>query len=123
MTRPFVDRRKGPDLWLKLLTWSGLASGISLVAALFLTAVAKPEVETFFDRFYNLKLRRSWDMELVQYIFFLLLLCFLLSITGLVINSRRKRRKEDHIRASLVVMLGVSLFGLIQSLILLSRYN
>ncbi len=120
MNRPYVERRKGPDLWIKLLTWSGITSGISLVAVLFITAVAKPQVETFFDRFYNLRLRRSWDMELMQYIFYLLLLCFFSSIIGLIINSRRKRRKDDHTRASLIVMLAISIFGLVQYLILVS---
>ncbi len=123
MTRPYVDRRKGPDLWIRLLTWSGLLSGVSLVAALFITALAKPEVETFFDRFYNLRLRRTWDMELMHYIFYLLLICLFSSIGGLVINSRRKRRKDDHTRASLIVMLCISLFGLVQYLILSSRHG
>lgn len=121
MNRPDKERRKGPDLWVRLLTWTGLASGTSLVAVLFITAVAKPQVETFFDRFYNLHLRRSWDMELMQYIFYLLLVCLFCSLGGLIINSRRKRRKEDHIRASLIVMLCISIFGLIQYLILISR--
>lgn len=123
MTRPYVDRRKGPDLWIKLLTWSGLVSGISLVAVLFITAVAKPQVETFFDRFYNLRLRRTWDMELMDYIFYLLLLCLFCSLGGLVINSRRKRRKDDHTRASLIVMLCISIFGLVQYLVLVSRHG
>lgn len=120
MNRPYHDRRKGPDLWIKLLTWSGITSGLSLVAVLFITAMAKPEVETFFDRFYNLHLRRSWDMALMQYIFYLLLVCLFCSIAGLVINSRRKRRKDDHTRASLIVMLCISIFGLIQYLVLAS---
>ena len=59
MVRPYEDRRKGPDLWVRMLTWINMASGISLVSALFITAVAKPQVETFFDRFYNLRLRRA----------------------------------------------------------------
>lgn len=123
MTRPHVDRRQGPDLWIKLLTGSGIISGICLVATLFITALAKPEVETFFDRFYNLRLRRTWDMDLMNYIFYLLLICFISSIVGLVINSRRKRRKDDHTRASLIVMLCISIFGLVQYLVLLSNYS
>ncbi len=121
MNRPHIERRKGPDLWIRLLTWSGLISGISLVTVLFITAMAKPQVETFFDRFYNLRLRRSWDMDLMNYIFYLLLLCLVCSLGGLIINSRRRRRKDDHIRASLIVMLCISVFGLIQYLLLISR--
>ena len=123
MTRPSVERREGPDLWIKLLTWSGLLSGASLVATLLITAVAKPEIETFFDRFYDLRLRRTWDLELMQYLFYLLLLCFFSSIGGLIINSKRKRRKHDHTRTSLIVMLCISIFGLVQYFLLLSRYH
>jgi len=123
MTRPHAERREGPDLWIKLLTWSGILSSISLLAALFITAAAKPEIETFFDRFYDLRLRRSWDLELMQYLFYMLLLCCFCSISGLIINSRRKRRKEDHTHASLIVMLCISIFGLIQYLILLSKHS
>jgi len=121
MNRRHIERRKGSDLWLRLLTWSGLVSGISLFAVLIITAMAKPQVETFFDRFYNLRLRRSWDMDLMNYIFYLLLLCLVCSLGGLIINSRRRRRKEDHICASLIVMLCTSLFGLALYLILISR--
>ena len=121
MAEHHTERRKGPDLWLKLLTWSGLLSGICLVAALFVTALAKPEVETFFDRFYNLRLRRSWDMDLFHYIFYLLLLCLFSSFGGLLINSRRKRRKNDYTRASLVVTLVISLVGLAFYFYLVSR--
>jgi len=121
MTPPNTERREGPDLWIKLLTGSGVISGISLVAAMFVTALAKPEVETFFDRFYALRLRRSWDLELMHYIFYLLLICLASSIGGLLINRKRKRRKQDHVRASLVVMLIISIFGLAQYFILIRQ--
>lgn len=121
MNPPTTERREGPDFWIKLLTWSGLISGLCLIAAMFITAVAKPEVETFFDRFYDLRLRRAWDLELMQYIFYLLLICLFCSIGGLAINSKRKRRKNDHTRASLIVMICISIFGLVQYLILMSK--
>ncbi len=120
MHRPQADRREGPDVWIRLLTWSGLLSGASLVAALFITAVAKPEIETFFDRYYDLRLRQTWDMELMQYLFYMLLICMFCSIAGLIINSKRKRRKSDHTRASLIVMLCISIIGLVQYLLLIN---
>ncbi|WP_020675328.1 hypothetical protein [Geopsychrobacter electrodiphilus] len=121
MTHRNTDRREGPDLWIKLLTGSGLLSGVSLVAALFVTARAKPEVETFFDRFYDLRLQKSWDLELMEYICYLLLICLFSSLGGLLINSRRKRRKADHIWSSLIFMSCVSVFGLLAYSILISH--
>jgi uncharacterized membrane protein len=123
MAPPPSERRKGPDLWLKVLTVSGLISGISLVFALFVTAMAKPEVETFFDRYYNVRMRKSWDMELIELISYLLLLCLFSSFLGLGINARRRRRKDDYIRASLIFTLGVALFGLAGCLMLIGRYS
>ena len=122
MTRPPVDRRQGPDLWSKLLTAAGLLSGASLVVALFITAVAKPEVETYFDRFYDLPLRRTWDLELMQYLLYSLLLCLFSSSAGLIINHNRKRRKDGRTRISLFVMLGLSILGIVQYLLFMSRY-
>lgn len=117
------ERRKGPDLWLSVLTLSGLTSGLSLVFALLLTAIAKPEVETFFDRYYNVQMRKSWDVELIELIAYLLLVCLFSSFLGLGINARRRRRKDDYIRASLIFTLGVSLLGLAGCLMLISRYS
>jgi hypothetical protein len=123
MTNPQYERRKGPDLWIKLLTWAGLLSCICLVAALFIAAIAKPEAATFFDRFYNLRLRQTWNLELMRYLFYMLLVCSFSSIAGLIINSKRKQRKTDHIRVSLIVMLCISIFGLIQYFLLIHYYN
>lgn len=123
MVYPLSERRKGPDLWLRLLTATGLISGLSLVVALLVTAIAKPEVETFFDRYYNVQMRKSWDMELIELIFYLLLFCLFTSLLGLGINAWRWRRKGDYIRASLIFTLGVALFGLAGCLLLMSRYS
>ncbi len=114
MVRPYKERRKGPDLLLRLLTWSNAAAATALFAAICITAVAKPEVETFFDRFYrvNIYRRQHWDMLLVDYIAILLALSSLASILGLVINSRRRRRKNDYIRSTLVLCLLLSCAGL-----------
>lgn len=116
------ERRKGTDPWLKVLTASCLMSGISLVVALFITALAKPEVETFFDRYYDVHMRANWDMALIELIASLLILCLLSSLFGLGINAWRRRRKEDYIRASLIFTLALAIFGLVGCFILISRY-
>lgn len=114
MVKPYKERRKGPDLMLRLLTWSNAAAAIGLFAAICIAAVAKPEVETFFDRFYqvNVSRRQHWDDALVDYIAIMLALSMLTSIIGLVLNSRRRRRKNDYIRSTLVLCLLLSFAGL-----------
>lgn len=112
MTRTYNNRRKRPDLLLQLLAWSNAVAVISLVSALCIAAIAKPELETFFDRYYSLQLRQTWNTDLIGYIGFMLLLSCLTSIAGLIINSKRLRRKGDHIRSTMILSLIISLIGL-----------
>lgn len=108
------NRRKHKDPLLQMLAWANAIAAIGLFSALCIAAVAKPEAVTFFDRFYkvNVYRRPHWDMVLVDYIALMLAISGLTSIIGLIINSRRLKRKGDYIRATLVVCLAVSLAGL-----------
>jgi hypothetical protein len=94
------------------LTWFNAAAVISLAAALCVAAIAKPELETFFDRYYNLQLRQTWNQDLIGYLGLLLGLSCIASIVGLAINSKRLRRKSDHIHVTLILSLIVSLIAL-----------
>ena len=113
MSLRLPNRRKSKDLLLQLLTWFNALAVIGLLAALCLTAIAKPELETFFDRYYNLHLRQTWNRDLISYIGLLLGISFLCSVGGLFVNSRRLRRKGDYIHATLVISLLLSLIGLL----------
>lgn len=110
----YPNRRKRTDPLLKLLTWVNGIAAMGLFTAICIMAVAKPEVETFFDRFYkvNVYRRPHWDMVLVDYIAIMLVVSAVSSIIGLVINSRRLQRKGDYIRSTLVLCLVLSLAGL-----------
>ena len=112
MSLRLSNRRKTPDLLLQLLAWFNGAAVISLVAALAIAAIAKPELETFFDRYYDIQLRQAWNHNLVGYIGLFLGLSCVTSIVGLIINSKRLRRKGDHIHATLVLSLIISIAGL-----------
>jgi hypothetical protein len=57
---------------------------------------AQPEFETFFDKFYRLDLRTSWDMAFVQYLVATILLGSIVSILGLGLSRFRARRQTDH---------------------------
>ncbi len=109
MNRHPNNRSRRPDPLLRLLSVCNGLAVVALAAALIVTAIAKPELETFFDRYYNLTLRTSWNMELANYIGVLLACSFVISIIGLIINSKRLKRKYDHIRATLVLSLIISL--------------
>ncbi|MBN1956813.1 MAG: hypothetical protein JXQ81_09375 [Desulfuromonadales bacterium] len=112
MSQRLNNRRKRPDLLLQLLAWLNAAAVVSLAAALVIAAVAKPELETFFDRYYNLQLRQTWNQDLIGYIGLMLGLSCVTSIIGLIVNSKRLRRKGDHVHATLVLSLIISLVAL-----------
>lgn len=113
MTMRLNNRRKKPDLLLRLLAWFNALAVIALGAALCIAAVAKPKLETFFDRYYKIPLRQSWDHDLIGYIGLMLFVSCIASIVGLIINSKRLRRKGDHVHATLVLSLIVSILCLL----------
>lgn len=83
-----------------------------LLAALFVLAEARPPRETFFERWYELRQRSTWNLKLAHNMFYLMLLSLCTSLTGLVINSRRHKRKGDEWRVSLILVACFSLLGL-----------
>lgn len=109
-------RQRRSDPLLVALRWLSVSGWLVLLAALLVLAEAKPPVETFFERWYDLRLRNSWNLELARYIFYLMLLGLGTSLTGLAINSRRLRRKGDEWRVSLILVAAISLLGLIRYL-------
>ena len=120
MTRSNRDdasrRQRRSDPLLVVLRWLSVAGWLILLAALLLLAEAKPPVETFFERWYDLRLRSTWNLELARYIFYLMLLGLGTSLTGLVLNSRRLRRRGDEWRISLILVAVISRLGLIRYL-------
>lgn len=105
-------RRKGPDLWVRSLRYLALAGWLALIAALVVLDRAKPQVETFFERVYDIRLHQQWDMALARYLLWLMVAGLVLSVLGLFINARRNRRRTDQWRLSLILLGLISLAGI-----------
>ncbi len=105
-------RRKGPDLWSRSLRYLALLGWLLLVSAFFILDYAKPKIETFFERVYDIHLHQQWDMNLARNILWLMVLGLLLSVVGLVINAKRNRRRTDQWRLSLIFLGVISLAGI-----------
>jgi len=117
--KKFRNRRKGPDLWLRLLTVFGIVGWIAVIAEMIIADKARPPFETIATRVANMKLRSTWDMELAWYLFCLMCSGLFISLGGIIINSRRMNRKDDHVRINLIVLGVVSIFGIIMYLFFL----
>lgn len=113
-----MERRKGPDIWLRALSWLIRIGWILMLGSLILISFAKPDAETFYDRFYEVSrtFRDYWNDDLVFWGFYLLMTCIFISIAGITINKKRHRRREDHYRISLIFL---GLFSLIIFFVLL----
>ena len=88
-----TERRKGPDIWVrfigyfKFIVW-GLALFILLVVS-----YAKPKIETFFDRIFDVHVRETWNHDLLRKAVYLTILLFYICACAFIINSTRKKRK------------------------------
>jgi hypothetical protein len=111
------NRREGPDLLLKFITWISIIGWALISSVLLIIARAEPESETFFDRLLQVQVRKTWDTELLHYAFILMIFLFIISGVGLYINSKRMRRKGDKYRLSLITMAIFSAVGMVVYLI------
>lgn len=112
-----ADRRKRTDIWARLLTGFNAASWVIILAILIVTERAKPEFESFFDRFYRLDIRTTWDMAYVEYLLYLAVGGAGFSVVGLLLSMVRARRRTDRKRLSLLIAGIVSVVGIVCVLI------
>ncbi len=110
------DRRKGPDLWSKTLRWLGVFGWFVMFVAIFILDRAKPEEENMFTKAAKISVRKTWDQELIHYLFYLMIFGLCISVIGIVINSRRHHRKDDRFKYILIILGIISLFGIIKYL-------
>ena len=108
-----IERRKRADIWVRSLEWFMVLGWLVMLLALLVLSLAKPQVETFFDRYYRIPLRTSWDEGLVVWLEGFMAAGLFLGLVGLLINWRRHRRETDEYRVSFVLISVISLIGLL----------
>ncbi len=115
-TRRKLDRRKGPDPWVKALEWLGVVGWLLMFAALFIIDRAKPQAEKFLVKATKVEASTTWNQELTTALFYLMIFGLFISIIGIAINSKRYRRKDDRFRITLIMLGIISIFGIIKSI-------
>jgi hypothetical protein len=113
MDRTFQKRRRGPDLLVKSIHYFASFSWFIILLLFIAVSVAKPRMETFFDRFAGGRLSNTWDQTFMGYAFWLLIFLFIICSLGLIINSSRHKRKSDHYNLSLIIFEIMSVLGII----------
>ena len=112
-----IERRKGPDKWIKSLTWFGTIGWIFMIVTFAIFHKARPESETSIVGFYQDRLGKNWDADLVPYFVILSAFILILSTIGLIVNSKRHNRRNDKYRLSLILLVIISILGLVYYLI------
>ncbi|OGR27682.1 MAG: hypothetical protein A2277_06600 [Desulfobacterales bacterium RIFOXYA12_FULL_46_15] len=97
-----LDRRKKNDFWARLLFYLNITASILLLCILLIFHRARPEFETLFDRFYKLNLRKTWDIQYLYYLIYIVCFGICISITGLFLRKFRGRRENDHKKALII---------------------
>lgn len=113
-----LDRRKGPDALVKWAKWSGIISWILVSTALFITLIAKPRFESYMDKSLHVKLQDSWNTDLLQYVFLVLILLFFFCMLSIVINLMRFKRKSDRFNKTLIINAAAAFIGILLYLFL-----
>ncbi len=120
----FVERRRGRDLLLRIISGLGIAGWASMLVAMIVFDRARPDDPTFipnariFDRNgIPYHLQTAWDQDLLTSILYLLIAGLVLGIIGLAINARRRRRRDDYYRIHLVLLTAISAVGILYYLI------
>lgn len=111
-TRMKLDRRRGPDFWVRILAWLGGISWLLMFAAMFIIDRAKPESEKILSRVSGAEVSTTWDQTLLGYLFYLVIFGVCISTVGIMINSKRYRRDEDRFRLTLIVLGMLSIIGI-----------
>ncbi len=107
------ERRKRPDILCRWLEFSSIFVWMILFCVLIFYQHAQPQVETFLDRFFQIKPRETWDYQMLNTAFYFLLFLFAYSGVSLFLNLKRLKRSTDRIRLSFIISLAGSLAGIL----------
>lgn len=115
--RTQFDRRKGPDVWKKSISWFAVGGWLTMFTALVFFGIAKPHTVTIFKQSLNLKMGRFLVNNLSILLFYFMISGLLLSIGGFYINLKRNRRRDDEYHLSLLILGMISILGIISYLV------
>lgn len=113
------ERRKKPDIICRYLEIAVIIVWFAIFAILGLIHFAKPQEETFLDRLLNAEVRKTVDFTLLDTAFYLLVFLFFFSLISLIFNTRRLKRRTDHIRIFFIF----SLIGLFAGIVIYAFYR
>jgi len=109
----FMEKRIGPDFLVYWIRISSFIVWLIIGVFFFINDLARPQQITFFDRLFDVSRRTVWDQNLMMISFIVAVILFFFSLLSLIINTKRLKRKSDHISISLIISLIVSTLSIL----------
>lgn len=110
------ERRAKKDLILQVIGYLVIACWFIMAGAFLLLGKAKPQPRSPQELLYeesipgNLK---PLDYTYINMLFYVMIAGFAISVFGLLLNSKRMKRKGDHYRLTFVFVMILSLIGMV----------
>lgn len=105
MVKRVHERRRGPDFWINLAKGAAILAWSSFLVALIAFHFARPERDWGVVRYWGLEIRTFWASPWSEGLMVALWVCAGLSAVSLVANRLRSRRKQDHLRFNVILLL------------------
>ena len=104
------DRRRHSDWVNKLLTVAAVVAWTSFILALIWFHYARPDLIPGYAKYKGIedKFREDWLLNWTDMLTIQLVICSIFSLTAILINLKRMRRKNDHFHTSLLMLAIVS---------------
>ncbi|CAG9296262.1 hypothetical protein [Celerinatantimonas diazotrophica] len=96
MKRTFVNRRKGPDRFQRLLGALSVLCWVLFLVALIVFHYARPQVNYGYLDYKGIATRQHWDAAYLPWFIRSLWLCFGITIVEVLLRIKRNRRKNDY---------------------------
>ncbi len=110
----FVDRRKNQDVIIKVIKISVITSWLVMLGTIVIFDLSKPISGSIIDRYMGREIaEKPWDYGLLEYLFYVMIAGFFISVIGLALNAKRMKRKGDHYRISLIIVGVISSIGIL----------
>jgi hypothetical protein len=110
------NRRKSPrenDRFFQCMVFVNVLGWFVFIGALLVFHDARPEFVSGVQAFWGIEGRQGWSKTLTIYLFGLLSLCVLISVTVLIMKRRRNRRSKDHFGINGYVLMVTALSSII----------
>jgi len=109
--RYWKERRHRKDPIIAIINISNVTVWVLLIMSLLIANEASPPSTTFFDRLLDVRVRTYWDFGILGISQWMMAGLFLLSCTGILLNTRRLKRSTDYMRVSLIITAVCSFIG------------